>query len=43
MGDDEMVFGVNSGLNIVANNASHPIADHHQACIGISERNLFVG
>jgi hypothetical protein len=43
MGDDEVVFGFNSRLNIVAYNAGQAITDHHQPCIGISKRNLFVG
>ena len=43
MGDDEVVFGFNSRLNIVANDAGQAIAGHHQPRIRIGERNLLVG
>jgi len=41
--DDEMMLGVNSDLDIVADDAGAFAAGRHRAGVGIGERNLFVG
>ena len=42
MGDDQVVLGVDGGLNVVADHAGTPAARRHRAGIGIAQRDLLV-